>query len=304
MLSDAEADARFEAHIGPVRDALARLLEVSEDLRVSRGSRADADSRAMADLAQEAEFAGGAPWGDQPVEMAQAHAQTLLYAAMDCATGAVRLLSTDDTPVYAHIVLARGALEQAGRAWTLVDPTITVRLRVARTMNERLFGMAEVERLPFPTAEKRRVRDRRAALLDIAQHELDFRKVPAKRYTPPMLDEERMGQTAVVKELFAHGDDPRLGGLLYGYYSAVAHGTTFGLSESIKAGAPDVPELPGLTRGMMFTNSTAVVSVLTSMMLGVGAAFRARNQYLGWKSDEWDAAYLGGLRASRRAYSS
>lgn len=303
MLSDAETNARFEAHVGPVRDALARLLTVSEELRDSRGSMPDADSRAMAELAEEEHYRSSKPWGDKPVESAHAQAHWLLYAASDCASGVVRLLSTNQTPVYAHMVLARGALEQAGRAWTLVDPAISVRLRIARAMNERIFGLAEAGQLPIPEAEKRRMRERRAALLDLAD-QLDFHKVRPNRRTPATLEEERMGQTALVRALFDHGDDPRLGRLLYGYYSAVAHGTSFGLSQSIKAVAPDMPEVPGLTRGVIFTSSAGVVSVLTSMILGVGAAFRVRNEYLGWKSDEWNAAYLGGLRASRRAYPS
>lgn len=301
MLSDAETNARFEAHIRPVRDALAQLLTASEELRVARGSMADADSQAMAELNKEREYAGSAPWGDRPVEGAHVQAQWLLYAASDSAFGVVRLLSTEDTPIYAHMVLARGALEQAGRAWTLVNPAISLRLRIARSMNERLYGMAEAGRLPIPEDQKRRMRNRRAALLDVAD-ELGFRKVRRNRRTPASLEEERMGQTALVRALFDLGDDPRLGRLLYGYYSAVAHGTTFGLAQSIKAAAPDMPEVRGLTRGVIFTNSTGVVSVLTSMILGLGAALRVRNEYLGWKSDEWDAAYFEGLRAAKRAF--
>jgi hypothetical protein len=301
MLSDAETNARFEAHVGPVRDALARLLTVSDDLRESRGSMADADSQAMDELAEEAKYAGDKPWGDEPVESAHAQGQWLLYAAMDCASGAVRLLSTDDTPVYAHMVLARGALEQAGRAWTLLDPAISVRLRVARAMNERIFGLSEAGRLPIPDDEKRRARERRSALYDIG-HQLGFQKVRKDKRTPATLEEERMGQTELVRALFKHGADPKLGRLLYGYFSAVAHGTSFGLSQSIKAVASDVPQVPGMKRGAIFTSSTGVVSVLTSMILGVGAAYRVRNEYLGWQSDEWNAAYLEGLRASKRAY--
>jgi hypothetical protein len=301
MVTDDETNARFEAHVGPVRDALARLLTVSNELRESRGSMADADSQAMHELAEEAKYAGDKPWGDKPVESAHAQGQWLLYAAMDCASGAVRLLSTDDTPVYAHMLLARGALEQAGRAWTLLDPAISVRLRVARGMNERIFGLSEAGRLPIPDDEKRRARERRAALYDIGR-QLGFQKVRKHKRVPATLDEERMGQTELVRALFRHGADPKLGGLLYGYFSAVAHGTSFGLSQSIKPVASDVPKLPGMTRGAIFTSSTGVVSVLTSMILGVGAAYRVRNEYLGWKSDEWNAAYLEGLRASKRAY--
>jgi hypothetical protein len=300
MLSDAQTNARFEAHIAPVRDALTRLLTVSDELRDTRGWLPDANSQAMAELAEEARYAGDKPWSDKPVESAHTLAQWLLYAASDCASGAVRLLSFDETPVYAHMVLARGALEQAGRAWTLIDLAIPVHLRVARAVNERLYGLAEAGRLPITEDQAQRGRERRTALLDIGD-QLGFRKVRPHRKTPATLEEERMRQTAVVRALFQHGDDPRLGRLLYGYYSAVAHGTAFALSQSIKAGVPDMPEVPGLTRGMIFTSSGAVASVLTSMILGVGAAFRARNEYLGWKSDEWDSAYLDGLRAAKRA---
>jgi hypothetical protein len=114
MASNADVDAQFEAHIGPVRDALTRLLDASDELQRSLGSMPDANSRAMAELASEHQFKEAPPWGDDPVHSAHNLAQLLLHGASDCARGAVRLLSSDETPVFAHVVLARGALEHAG----------------------------------------------------------------------------------------------------------------------------------------------------------------------------------------------
>ena len=53
-----DVDDDFERHVGPVRDALAELLEASEDLRLKWGSMPNAESRAMAELADPCLSAG------------------------------------------------------------------------------------------------------------------------------------------------------------------------------------------------------------------------------------------------------
>jgi hypothetical protein len=299
MGSDAEVHARFEAHVGPVRDALMGLLDTAEKLRQSWGSMPDANSRAMAELALEHQFKSPPPWGDDPVQSAHNLGQLLLYGASDCARGVVRLLSSDETPVFAHVVLARGGLEHAGRAWTLVDPSISVRLRVARVMNERLFGLSAQLRLPVDEADKQRARERRAALL-AAGEQLGYRKVRPDRQTPVTLETQRMSQTALVRAILQTSEDATLGATVYGYYSAVAHGTTFGLTQSVEMNVPGAPATPGVTWGGILTSSRAVVTVLVSLILGLGPAYKARNDFFGWPSQEWNQAYAHALRSARQ----
>lgn len=289
---------RFERHVSPLRDALSRLLNASDELRDAWGSMPAADSRAMAEIAAEDRFSGADPWGPEPITQAHNSGQLLLFAATDCARAAIRLLDSDPNPVYAHIVLARATLESAGRAWSLLDPTIGTRLRVARGVNERLFGLSEQGRFPLAQADKERARQRRTALFAEGER-LGFRKVKRGRKMPPTLEEERLGQTALVRALLRSGDDVELGRVVYGVYSAIAHGTLFGLTGSVTLDAPGAPKTPGVTWGAIYTSSGHVVSALTALALGVGKALDARNRLFGWKADSWDSAFLDAIRAAQ-----
>ena len=292
-----DEDDDFERHIGPLRDALAELLEASERLRLQWGSMPNAESTAMAELAEEHRFRGNPTWGETPVTTAHNLAELQLYGASDCAQAAVDLLKPDmRTPVYSHTVLARATLEHAGRAWWLLDPTIGVRLRIARAATEHIFSLSQQMPL-LDKARRGEARVKRAALLDEAER-LGFQKVQASPRVPPSLEEERPGQTKLVKALFG---DVESGGVTYGFFSAVAHATTFGLSSSVTLDAPNMPKTPGVIWGAVYTGSHHVVTVLSAMFLGMGEAFKRRNELFGWRSDAWDAAWLRGLDVGKQS---
>lgn len=299
-VSESRVDEPFEAHIAPLRDSLGELLDASDHMRDEWGFLPAADSLAMAELAAEAEFSGRPPWGDDPVAAAHNTAGLLLFGGSDCARAAVRLLTTGPTPVYADTVLARGCLELMSRAWWLLEP-VGVRLRVARGMNERLFGLAQQRRLPLEDDTKTRAEERTAGLMAEAAR-LGFAMVRAERKAPRYLEEVRPGQTELIRRLLSVGDDASLGEALYGLFSAVAHGTTFGLSSSVTADAPDLPKTPGVTWGAVYTSSLGVVTVLTAIVLGTAEAYRRRNTLFGWTSEVWSKAVLSALGAARRSF--
>ena len=174
-------------------------------------------------------------------------------------------------PVYAHVVLARAVLEQASRAWWLFEPGIGLRLRVARGMNDRIFGLAQQDRLPLPQRDPARASERVKDLLADAERfgfELVLHRPTNVRY----LEEVRPGQTQLIKALLGAPDgDASLGGFVYGLFSAVAHGTAFGLMQSVKA-APHAPRPPGVQWGEVYTDSGDVVHVLGAVILGTGEA--------------------------------
>jgi hypothetical protein len=275
------------------------LLDASMDLGDRWGSLPDAGSSAMAELAAEPEYEGAEPWGDEPVRQAHNMASLLLVGADDSARSACTLLSQERTPVYAHMVLARSTLELAGRAWLLVDNGIGIRLRIARGFNDRLYGLGQQDFLPLEGADKRRALERRTAVFAEGER-LGFRKVRDRR-NGPSLEEKRPTATQLVRRLLADGKDPQLGGAVYALFSAVAHGTTFGMSKSITLDAPETPTTPGVTWGAVYTSSRDVCSVLTAMILGIGTAFRARNVLFGWHADEWDHAYVDIIRRAKES---
>ncbi|MFA5788068.1 MAG: hypothetical protein WDA71_13985 [Actinomycetota bacterium] len=290
---------RFESHIGPVREGLLGLLNASQELEQTWGSLPAADSLAMAEIASEAEYKGGEPWGDEPVRQAHNFGSLLLVGAEDDARSACRLLSGEPTPVFAHVVLARAALEHAGRAWWLLDPRIGTRLRIARGFNDRLYGLGQQDFLPLEEPEKQRARERRMALFAEAER-LGFRKI-THRKQPPALEEQRPTATSLVRRLLGDHEDRRLGSAVYGLFSAVTHGTTFGVSQSVDIDAPGAPQTPGVTWGAVFTSSRDVCSALTAIILGLGTAYKSRNDLFGWRSEPWNTAHVRAARAAKIA---
>lgn len=289
----------FERHVAPVRQALVDLLEAQGALVKRWGSLPAADSQAMAEIAAEKDYLGEGPWGDEPVHQAFNLAHLLVLGAEDSASAACRLLSDEPTPVFAHMVLARSVLEHAGRAWWLFEPRIGVRRRIARGFNERLNSLVQQEFLPLRPADKAKARNRRGRIFAEAER-LGFKKV-AERKKPAWLEEERPSSTKVIRQLLAGGDDPTLGGAVYGYFSAVVHGTTFGLSQSVDIDAPGGPETPGVTWGAVYTSSRDVCTVLTAMILALSHTYKTRSAVLGWRSDECGKAAHRALHAARTA---
>jgi hypothetical protein len=282
----------FEAHVGPVRDALSDLLRAADELRDNWGWFPAPDSPGMRELANAVEFQAASPWGD-PVHAAHNLGQLLLFAAGDCVEALVAALSPERaTPVYAHLVLARAALEQASRAWWLFEPGIGVRLRVARGMNDRLFGIAQQDdRLRVSEHDRTTAFQRREDLLAEAER-LGFEIVVSRRIDVRYLEEVRPGQTQLVKELLG----APLGALVYGLFSAVAHGTTFGLMQSVQR-APNAPRPPGVEWGAVGTDSLDVVHVMAAVILATREALGRRNDLFGWNSDEWNSSAATALQA-------
>jgi hypothetical protein len=277
----------FERHIAPTREALSALLDAADRLIDKWGYLPAADSPAMAELAAEAQFTGGTAWGKDPIQAAHNLGHLLLFAVGDCARALVRVLSEEHSPVYAHVVLARASLEHASRAWWLFEPAIGLRLRVARGMNERIFGLSQQTRLPLTEQDRTRASNRVNELLtEAARLGFDTVRGPSNRR---YLEEIRPGQTKMIDKIFSSPDgNDSLGALVYGAFSAVAHGTTFGLTPSVQADGPRAPRTPGLTWGAVYTSSGDVVSVLTAVTLATEAAHRRRNELFGWASQSWE----------------
>jgi hypothetical protein len=293
-----ETDEKFEVHIAPSRDALNRLIDVSRALADKRGRLPDANSQGMAERAEGMKYGGDPPWDREPAAWTQELANVVIYGGEDQAKGLIRLLEHEITPVYAHIVLARAALEHAAKAFWLLDSRIGVKLRTARGVNERLHTLAETARLPLPDDERERAKERRSEMWEQA-HVHGFVKVrPPGGQGPWTLDERTPSQTELVKKLFASGDDRSLGAVLYGYYSGVAHGSIFGLSQSLSRDLPeDTPGSLRETQAAIYTSSSAVVTVITGVILGLGNAYKRRNEFFGWNSSAWNEAYAAALNA-------
>ena len=119
-------------------------------------------------------------------------------------------------------------------------------------MNDRIFGLKQQARLPVSEKQKGRASKRRSALF-VEAEALGFQLVPSLPKAPQSIDETRPGQTELIERLLRVEGDDSLGGFFDGLFSAVAHGTTFGMSSSVDADAPNLPKTPGITWGAVYT---------------------------------------------------
>lgn len=293
-----DSSEAFETHVGPPRVALTALLDSGEELRQRWGSLPDANSRAMAEIASEGQYVGASPWGDEPVQQAHHLGHLLLLSSDDSVRAACKLLSEGEAPVFAHVVLARSALEHAGRAWWLLDPDLTIRQRVIRGFNERLYSLVQQTRLAIERDARRKARDRIRGIFEEGER-IGFRRLPAERGQPASLEERRPSPTRLMGRLLEIGGDEDLGKLVYSYFSAVTHGTAFGLTQSVDRDMATAPPELGLQQGALFTSSQAVCTVLTGLILGSGRALKARNDLFAWESAKWNTTMVSAFRAAR-----
>lgn len=270
----------FERHVGPVRDALSAWVSAESAKAEGWGWLPSSHSLGMRQIADQHAFAAGSPWGKDPVEQALGLSHLLVVGAEDGVRSICRLLTGEPTPTYAHLTLARGVLEHAGRAWWLLDPKASTAKRICRGMNERISSLAEQQKLPIRDADRARSRDWLRGL-HVEADGLGLQVLKGKR-SPGWLLEERPSATALVRAILKDDKDGPLGRVQYGYLSAVIHGTSFGLAQSIDADASGGSTTPGVSYGAVYTSSLGVCTVLTSLVLALGELYERRDALLGW----------------------
>jgi hypothetical protein len=109
--------------------------------------------------------------------------------------------------------------------------------------------------------------------------------------------------TALARDLYG-GNNRELGAAIAGYFSAVLHGTAYGLTQSVSLDFPEAPVTPGVTWGAIFTSSGSTCSVLAAIFLALDKAWRARNELFGWGDAEWKSARTEVARAAKAALGS
>lgn len=295
----ADIDARFEEHVGPFRDRVVTLLEISAGLRKHWGDLPSPDAVAMREMAEESVLAGCEEWGPAPATNTHNVATLLMTSAEDLIQSMCELLEAGRrTPTFAHIVLARAAIEHCARAAWLAEAGIGLRQRVARGVNERLESLARQAQLPPAAGTREHANRRIRALLQDAE-KLGFRVIPAENNRPPAIEERRPSYRRLVRDLLGRRGDDDLGPLAYSYYSGVAHGDLFGLSQSMSREAPGMPEVPGVRYAALMVSSSHVVGLLTAVALAFIEAAATRFELMGWDTTEFMKATIEVAREAR-----
>ncbi|MDQ6946525.1 MAG: hypothetical protein M3256_09690 [Actinomycetota bacterium] len=284
-------DDQFRAQIEPIRVSLLDLVEQTRGLRETAAFLPAADSPAMDELAQEPAFAGA--WAKEPVRDAHSTSWLFLNGAEDLITAMCRLFADPTPTVYAHVVLARSALECCARAAWLAEPGIGVKRRVARGLNERLYSLAEQAKLPGAPQDP----ERRRRILDEAKRQ-SFARLSSGSQSVVALEERRKGGTAIVKWLFENAQVD-LGEVVYRFWSSVAHGTIYGLVQSLDPHVPQAHGLDSLTTVGMAVRTDQVQSVMAAAGIAYAEVGRVHRQLFGWRCDDWDRTMVNFLQSLR-----
>lgn len=129
---------------------------------------------------------------------------------------------------------------------------------------------------------------RRDRILEEAKRQ-KFRVISRKGHVPA-IEEERPSQTKLLRSLLAGGGDDDLGALIYNYYSAVAHGSMYGLLQQFER-TDQRNALSPLVTASLSVSSDDINSVLSAVLLGYARAVKEHFSLMGWDRESWLNAY-------------
>jgi hypothetical protein len=245
-----------------------------------------ADSGAMTERADEQSYRTRSKW-EQPVTDTHMFGAATLRAAADYVRGIAELFASDRPPLYAHLTLARAALESAVVSAWLSQPGISTLERIKRGLCELLYSANEVSALQLDAK---------------GFDNLEFWKQVGTAFgwtinnsrTKPIIDGTRRPRMSDgVVELSGSATDARVGDLLYSRLSAVDHVTWFGLFSAFDASAARRDERAGTATVPISVDGAQVSAYLYNGIKVLRAAATARFLFMGWSDEPWVAASSG-----------
>lgn len=215
--------AEFAKLVVPLTDAIAELVGSARADR-PEDAAPTADSMAMAELANQLKFPDDK---EGVVDVALTLAAQLAYVGEDHILAArTLLLARSEAFVYSVPVLGRASIEAFANAFHLSDPHISNRLRAGRTMNELISSGKALDKLPDEIERP----EARAAHRRAQAESMGLTRMKDKQgKNTGWFEEHHPSYTQLVADLFRTED---LGSTLYNLWSAVTHGSSWGLSQS------------------------------------------------------------------------
>ena len=218
------SNEEFAERAKPLSDALASVVIEA------RGDRADlniqgANSPAMADYAAQPMFPDSE---EGAIDVVRTLSGLGLLAAEDHILAARTLIDqTTETFVWSVPVLGRAALESLGQVGHLTELRISTTLRAGRAMNELIYSAQNIRRLPQPL----QTQGSDPAHRDVQALSMGLTRVVTRKGKPTeWFEERRPSNTELVAGLFPDG---HLGATIYNYWSAVAHASSWGLTQTL-----------------------------------------------------------------------
>lgn len=248
-------------------------------------------SQAAKEIAEQGPFVG---YSKTPVVDAHSIALMRLSSATEHFSGLARLIE-DPAFAYGPASLARTALENSARAWWAFDPTLDVKMRIARGRADLILNLKELvgllDRIDQIATEAERaankdVRDKTMGTLSaiVADTEtIGLQVLRTTRGIPIGVEEKPIGPTAVIAAQL--GD---MGRIAYNDLSAVAHGTLFGMTSRLeKVGR--IPTMEGVVLATTNLNMSSLRNLIAVALRSYREATDRRMKLYGWDMTDWNA---------------
>ena len=225
-------------------------------------------------------------WGDEAVHTAMSLASLKLTAAKDHILSVHKLLVPPHS-LYGLAVMARASVEASAKAFWLLDPNISVRERVGRSLGEQLYSAEEAS-------------SALALLIDNWKDPgtVDDIKAEAKdlgvKWQRPGNMTTRAGEV-----LRQHTERPAKACGAYMYMCAVAHSTQYATLQHLKpvGGAKD----PRDQRVQGVLTLEGVIWTVSATLGAHSSAFERMLDYLGRNNREWHSWKVNIARQLTRA---
>ncbi|MHB1846315.1 MAG: hypothetical protein ACYCWW_15940 [Deltaproteobacteria bacterium] len=268
---------------GPSGALLDELGRFAVDVDRQFGFVPAADSGAMRELAfEEARYVGRSNWL-HPVKDAHSFGGVTLLAAGDYVRSDAALLQQEETPVYGHLAVARGAMEAAGVCHWLNDPSIGTEDRVQRALSERLYSARELGRFKV----RREQSKQQLAEIRETATALGWSVSGSGSRTAEVNGVGRPSTPRQLSELLVGDGAMGIGNALWCYLSSVLHATWWGLIESVME-APDETADGLVPAPVAFgTRSNSVNAQTLCVARLCRVACEARMALMGWSSTAW-----------------
>lgn len=237
----------------------------------------------MAEVAEEQGYRSRSEW-NQPLTDTHMLGARTLQAATDYVRGLADLFEHGRPPLYAHLTLARAALEASVVSAWLNEPQISTLDRIKRGLCEVLYSAREVAELGLsPDATEKVVLWNRVA-------QSFGWEVEGVRGRPKIGGVRRPRIGTEISRLGGGTGSSQVGDLLYSRLSAVDHVTWFGLISAFDIGAAVRDERTGTATVPIGVDGERFASYVYYVVAVLRAAAEMRFATFGWADADWGSA--------------
>lgn len=284
---------------GDFREALAPMVRATGNLTGavtamrSERTQPDAESLAMGEVHDDADY-GGRSGLDNPFTVINMLGDLTLTAATDHvrAFGEVFRGSpdVDKVPMYAHLVIARAALEACVVSAWLNEPGIARDERLRRGLSEFIYSAVEEQRVRYQRGGWARTRDWIEHVTKLGWTVTDWEGNEWRRDTqgtPRIAGVMRPGIAGGVRDLLVNDDASKIGKLEWSRLSAVSHATWWGLRWGMGLDQGVANPATGLLSVPVGTTASGVLLQAVCILKALRRAADTRFELMGWSSPGW-----------------